>query len=222
MTYRIVVLIISSVKNNKLQNGEKTITSKIIKNISYLSTHWSKFFLLAAILLLSSCYYYPNEQVVTQPARNQQNSAAVTQIYFYPTKGQSTEQQSRDHYACYNWAVDQTGFDPSVSSIVPEQRVRVVPMPPPGHDTVIMSIAGAVLGALIAGPRHAGGGALMGAAGGAMAGAVSDASRAESARQMEEAYQNRNQARDLHKEKMALHFRRAMSACMEGRGYTVK
>ena len=146
----------------------------------------------------------------------------MTQIYFYPNKGQSTEQQSRDHYACYNWAVDQTGFDPSASSIILEQRVRVVPMPPPGQDTIIMSIAGAVLGALIGGPRHAAGGALIGAAGGAMAGAVSDISRQESARQLEEAYANSNQARDVHKEKKALAFRRAMSACLEGRGYTVK
>lgn len=198
------------------------MTTKTINNIGHTLPYWLIFFLIVPVFLLNSCYYYPNEQVITQPAQNQQNSTAVTQIYFYPTKGQSTEQQSRDHYACYNWAVDQTGFDPSVSSIVPEQRVRVVPMPPPGHDTVIMSIAGAVLGALIAGPRHAGGGALIGAAGGAMAGAVSDASRAESARQLEEAYQNRNLARDLHNEKMALQFRRAMSACMEGRGYTVK
>lgn len=188
-----------------------------------LSKSWGVFFLLP-VFLLSSCYYYPQEQVVTQtaPPSQNENIAAITQIYFYPNKGQSTEQQSRDHYACYNWAVDQTGFDPSASSIVPEQRVRVVPMPPPGHDTVAMSIAGAVLGALVAGPRHAGGGALIGAASGAMAGAISDASRAEAARQMEEAYQNRNQARDLRKEKKALQFRRAMSACMEGRGYTVK
>jgi hypothetical protein len=95
-------------------------------------------------------------------------------------------------------------------------------MPPPGQDTLAMSIAGAVLGALIAGPRHAGGGALIGAAGGAMAGMISDASRVEAARQMEEAYSNRNQGRDFHREKKALQFRRAMSACMEGRGYTVK
>jgi outer membrane lipoprotein SlyB len=159
--------------------------------------------------------------VVTQPAQDQ-NITAITQVYFYPNKGQSTQQQSRDHYACYNWAVDQTGFDPSTSSIVPEQRVRVVPMPPPGHDTVVMSIAGAVLGALIAGPRHAAGGALIGAASGAVVGASSDVSREESARQMEEAYANSNQARDVHKEKKALDFRRAMSACLEGRGYTVK
>lgn len=197
------------------------MNTKIINNISHALSYWLILFLLVSVFLLNSCYYYPSEQVVTQPSQAQ-NASAVTQIYFYPTKGQSTEQQSRDHYACYNWAVDQTGFDPSASSIVPEQRVRVVPMPPPGHDTVVMSIAGAVLGALIAGPRHAGGGALIGAASGAMAGAVSDATRAESARQLEEAYQNRNKGRDLHNEKMALQFRRAMSACMEGRGYTVK
>jgi hypothetical protein len=199
---------------------------KTMKNIFYnkkccLFKHWSMFLLLSAALLLNSCYYYPQEQVARQPVKDQ-NLTAITQIYFYPTNGQSTEQQSRDHYACYNWAMDQTGFDPSASSIAPEQRVRVVPMPPPGYDTVAMSIAGAVLGALIGGPYHAGEGALIGAAGGAMAGAAADVSRQEAARQMEEAYQNRDQARDLHKEKKALQFRRAMSACMEGRGYTVK
>ena len=197
------------------------MTINIFKKTSYLTEHWIKLLLLFAVLLLSSCYYYPNEQVVTQPAQDQ-NITAITQVYFYPNKGQSTQQQSRDHYACYNWAVDQTGFDPSTSSIVPEQRVRVVPMPPPGHDTGVMSIAGAVLGALIAGPRHAAGGALIGAASGAVVGASSDISREESARQMEEAYANSNQARDVHKEKKALDFRRAMSACLEGRGYTVK
>jgi hypothetical protein len=55
-----------------------------------------------------------------------------------------------------------------------------------------------------------------------MLGASSDISRQESARQMEEAYDNHNQARDVHKEKKALDFRRAMSACLEGRGYTVR
>lgn len=178
---------------------------------------------LAVALLVSACYYYPAEQVITQPKPvPDENITAITQIYFYPNNNQSSEQQSRDHYACYNWAIDQTGFDPGASAIDPQQRVRVVPMPPPGQDTITMSIAGAVLGALIGGPRHAVEGALIGSTYGALAGATSDLSRQEYARQMEEAYQNRNQARDLHKEKKALQFRRAMSACMEGRGYTVK
>ena len=189
--------------------------------IGRMKETWTIILSLAVIFALSSCYYYPQEQMVTRPSSDE-NVRAITQIYFYPNRNQSAELQSRDHYACYTWAMEQTGFDPSVSSIVPEQRVRVVPMPPPGQDTMAMSIAGAVLGALIAGPRHAGGGALIGAAGGAMAGMISDASRVEAARQMEEAYNNRNQGRDFRREKKALQFRRAMSACMEGRGYTVK
>ncbi len=176
---------------------------------------------VVAVSLVSACYYYPAEQVMTQPAPHD-NSTAITQIYFYPNNHQSAEQQSRDHYECYNWAVDQTGFDPAASTIEPQQRVRVVPMPPPGQDTVAMSIAGAVLGALIGGPRHAVQGAIIGSTYGALAGATSDMSRQEYARQMEEAYQNRSQARDFHKEKKALQFRHAMSACMEGNGYTVR
>ena len=182
------------------------------------------FFLI--IPLISSCYQTARNRVVAQPVPAgtsvNQNIAAITQVYFYPVKGQSTEQQSRDHYECYDWAMGQTGFDPSLSSIVPVQRVRVVPMPPPGHDTVVMSIAGAVLGALIAGPRHAAGGALIGAAGGAAAGAASDISRQQSTRQLEEAYDRSNEARDMQKEQKALNFRRAMSACLEGRGYSIK
>lgn len=84
----------------------------------------------------------------------------MTQVYFYPKTGQSTEQQSRDHYECYNWAVQQTRFDPSQLPVSLEQHVRVVPMPPPGYDTAALAVAGAVLGALVAGPRHAAGGAL--------------------------------------------------------------
>jgi hypothetical protein len=145
-----------------------------------------------------------------------------TQVYFYPKAGQTTEQQSRDHYDCYNWAVQQTGFDPGQSAIPKDQRVRVVPMPPPGYDTAAFAVAGAVLGALIGGPRHALGGALIGASGGAIAGAASDSARLETARQQEEAYAARDRALDPQLDEKASGFRRAMSACLEGRGYSVR
>jgi hypothetical protein len=95
-------------------------------------------------------------------------------------------------------------------------------MPPPGHDTATLAIAGAVLGALIGGPRHAVGGALIGASGGAIAGAASDSARMEAARQQEEAYASRDRAREAQLETKAFGFRRAMSACLEGRGYSVQ
>jgi hypothetical protein len=127
---------------------------------------WLLLFLTVSGLV--ACYPMP-ERVAPRPS--------LTQVYFYPLKGQTIEQQSRDHYECYDWAIKQTGFDPSLSPLPPEQRVRVVPLPPPGHDTAVYAIAGAVLGAILGGPRHAASGALIGAAGGATVGAASDSTR---------------------------------------------
>ena len=197
--------------------GKTMIRKHISKRcLSRVSIRLLVIFLIFALV---ACYPPTYREV---PSASQGSTAPMTQVYFYPKEGQTTEQQSRDHYECYNWAVQQTGFDPSQSSIPPEQRVKVVPMPPPGHDTAVLAITGAVLGALIAGPRHAGAGALIGAGSGAIAGAASDASRQQYTQQMEEAYVNRDQALDASYEAKANDFRHAMSACLEGRGYTVQ
>jgi outer membrane lipoprotein SlyB len=195
----------------------KLISQKTVKSLL-------RFLLFGFCLTLAACYP-ANNRVITKPVSDSEaakSNAALTQVYFYPKAGQSNEQQSRDQYDCYNWAIKQTGFDPGMTAMQPEQRVKVVPMPPPGHDTITLSIVGAVLGALIAGPRHAGGGALIGATAGAAAGAASDISRQEQAKQMEEAYYNRDKALNSQLEVKALDFRRAMGACLEGRGYSVK
>jgi hypothetical protein len=181
------------------------------------------FLLFLGALTLSACYQRPYQ--VSRPAPERVGPSPEmpsTQVYFYPKAGQTDGQQSRDHYECYNWAVKQTGFDPGQSSIPTDQRVRVVPMPPPGHDTATLAIAGAVLGALIGGPRYAGQGALIGAAGGAITGAASDAARQESARQMEALYDEQDRRRNAQLAEKVLLFRRAMSACLEGSGYSVR
>ena len=178
---------------------------------------------LLGLLLVTACAPASYRAI---PASGPSAAAArpkpLTQVYFYPQKGQAAEQQSRDHYECYNWAVSQTGFDPGQSAIPTDQRVRVVPMPPPGHDTAVMAIAGAVLGALIGGHRHAAEGAIIGATGGAIAGAASDSSRVEAAQRQQEAYNAQDRARDARLAEQSLGFRRAMSACLEGRGYSVR
>ena len=174
--------------------------------------------------VLVACCPAPYQQVVcpVNPNGGYSKAASLTQVYFYPREFKTTEQQSRDHYDCYIWAVKKTGFDPGQVPLQPEQRVRVVPMPPPGHDTAAFAIAGMVLGALFAGPRHSGQGALIGTVGGAIAGAASDSARQEQARQIEQAYNERDQRQNAQIEAKSLDFRRAMSACLEGRGYTVK
>jgi hypothetical protein len=37
----------------------------------------------------------------------------ASELYVYPLKKQSSEQQDKDRYECHRWAAQQTGFDPS-------------------------------------------------------------------------------------------------------------
>jgi hypothetical protein len=182
--------------------------------------------LTLVVLGLTACYYPGPQGVVVRPLPDSSATTVnvpVTPIYFYPKAGQTPVQQDRDRYECHNWAVSQTGFDPSMVFLPPDRRIAVVPMPAPGHDTAVLGVGGAVLGALIGGPRHALSGALIGGATGVVAGAVSDSARQESARQTEAAYNSRHdQARQAQLAGKTQEFRRAMSACLEGRGYNVQ
>jgi hypothetical protein len=144
----------------------------------------------------------------------------TTQVYVYPTGGQSAEQLSRDRYECYMWGVKQSGFDPSQTSLAPHQRVEVVPMPPSGSDTVAGAVTGAIIGAVIS--RDPGAGAVGGAILGGAAGAVSDGQREARAKQIQSRYDQRDGARVAKLEEQAGNYRRALTACLEGRGYTVK
>ena len=141
-----------------------------------------------------------------------------TTVYAYPENGQSADQQSRDRYECSLWAVHQTGFDPSAPNVPPEYRV-VASGPPPGTGTAIGAIAGAILGAAISGPYDTGAGAVFGGLTGAMIGSASDASRAEQS-EMEMNEQERQQAVAMAQK--ASDYRRALSACLSGRGYSVR
>jgi hypothetical protein len=146
----------------------------------------------------------------------------TTQVYVYPTGGQTQEQLNRDRYECYLWGVKQSGFDPSQTSLAPHQRVEVVPMPPAGTSTAAGAITGAVIGAVIAGPHDSGAGAVAGAILGGAAGAASDAQRQAQANRVQSRYDQREAARMAKLEEQASNYRRALTACLEGRGYTVK
>lgn len=180
--------------------------------------------LLAAALLLSACVrHQPVEVSEPEPAAAAPAAveASSTQVYFYPKAGQSAEQQDRDRYECYLWAVQQTGFDPSDPDLAPHQRVTVTPVPPVGHDTAVGAVTGAVIGAAVARPGEKAGGAVVGAIAGATIGAASDAARQQQARRVQEQYDREHAARTAQIERQAENYRRAMAACLEGRGYSV-
>jgi uncharacterized protein YcfJ len=93
-------------------------------------------------------------------------------------------------------------------------------MPPSGSSTVAGAVTGAVIGAVIA--RDPGAGAGGGALRGGAAGAVSDSQREARAKQIQGRYDAREGARVAKLEEQASNYRRALTACLEGRGYTVK
>lgn len=53
-----------------------------------------------------------SEAIVTAAA----SSSSSGEIYAYPAKGQSAEQQDRDYYDCHVWGVDKSDYDPSMEA----------------------------------------------------------------------------------------------------------
>ena len=47
-------------------------------------------------------------------ADDQDEGQGPGSLYVYPRNGQSEEQTAQDRFECHQWAVNQTGFDPTV------------------------------------------------------------------------------------------------------------
>jgi len=135
------------------------------------------------------------------------------QQFVYPSKGQTPEQQKKDEYECHQWAVNQTGVDPTKPA--PQQQAA----PPPPGTTATGSTRGA-------GARGAARGAVVGeivgddAGAGAAAGAV--AARSQSRRQNAATQQQASQQQQQAGQQQNASYGKARAACLEGRGYSVK
>ena len=148
-----------------------------------------------------------------QPPPPQVNS----DVYAYPMRNQPPEQQDRDHYECSIWSTQQTGFDPSAPGVPPQHQVHIVSGPPPGSGTAAGALTGAILGAAIAGPWRAPGGALAGAVVGGAIGTAAEASARQS-----QTVTVTDQRALAQIQQRAANYRRALSACLDARGYSVK
>jgi hypothetical protein len=155
-------------------------------------------------------------------------AAGAQDVFMYPARGQSQQQQDRDRYECHSWAVAQTGFDPSRASAAPAPPP---PPPPPQQEAPQGGLLrggarGAAIGAVggaIGG--DAGKGAAIGAATGAMIGGIRRREQMQRQAQQQSSYQqqqataqaNQSSANAAQRDK----YNRAMTACLQGRGYTV-
>lgn len=162
--------------------------------------------LLATGLILSACVTAPEQAAPTAQL------PPTPDVEFFPKHGQSQQQQDRDRYECHLWAVKKSGYDPGAEPRqprVPRQSART-----DGSGAVAGAIIGGALGAAST-RRHEDSGfnTALGAATGAMIGAAADEQRRRAAEQ--QAYM------EARMDERVLRYRRAMTACLEGRGYTV-
>lgn len=182
---------------------------------------WALFGALAALALASGCASSGANAGSGPPPAPPEPTG---QVYSYPTRGQSAERQERDRYECYQWSLRQTRFDPSVAPravSAPAPAARVVPVPPPGAGLLGGAIAGALIGAAVSCWDNQAAGAAWGAAAGALVGGLSDAWRVQQARELNSVYASRASATSSFDAREG-DFRRALSACLQGRGYTVQ
>jgi hypothetical protein len=131
------------------------------------------------------------------------------QIYAYPTKGQTPEQQTRDQQECIGWAVQQVGTSPYSSN---------------KGSGGSGSSGGTVAGGMV---RGAAGGAALGAVGGAIAGnagkgaAIGAGTGALFGGVKQHSNRKRNNQSNQGQQSNAA-YQRALGACLQGRGYSVQ
>ena len=136
-------------------------------------------------------------------------SMAAEELMIFPNVEQSPEQQEQDKFTCYNWAKDQSDFDP----LAPPTATA----PPPQEQAQRGGLLrGAARGAVVGGiAGDAGKGAAAGAAIGGMR--RQDQKRKEAAaREQWEQEQQRIYAENRNR------YNRAYAACLEGKDYTVR
>ncbi len=172
--------------------------------------------------------------LVLLPTASPSRAAEPTpsRLFIYPANGQAQVQLNQDRYECHDWARQQSSFDPTV---LPRPAAATAPTPtrvpvgsnPSAGATAKGTLAGAVVGGAVG--AHNGdtlGGAVLGAAVGSLAGGTIEMNG-----QLRAEREARDQARELAARRDAADqalaarradYRRAITACLEGRGYTVR
>ena len=140
-------------------------------------------------------------------------------LIVFPAKGQSQEQMEKDKSECFGWAKQETGFDPTQTQ-PPAQAAPAQSQGPQGAR-IKGAARGAAVGAVVGEIANddAGQGAAAGAVGGAMVGGMRSRDQKRQASQAQEEQKQQQDAVNVQKQS---DYNRAYSACMEGKGYTVK
>lgn len=150
-------------------------------------------------------------------------AAVADETYVFPAANQSAEQQKKDEYECYLWAVEQSGYDP-VASGKAESSLTTADSDNTSSESSGAGksmLGGAARGAVIA--EVSDGDAGKGAATGATLGLMKGKRRQQSQQEQERLEaEERARAEAEAREKLVSNYQRANAACLEGRNYVIK
>lgn len=182
-----------------------------------------------AILTMTAfaCGSYALAQAPVAAPSGQKTLAATMNVYAFPSKGQTPEQQSQDEAACYTYANQQTGTDPfalqkqaeaqAQQTEAAKQQAAQAGAGAGAKGAVKGAAAGAVIGEVAS--DDAGKGAATGAAVGVVAGRRrAKKAEAQATAQVE---QQGQQAQAATAEQLT-NFKKAFGVCLEAKSYMVK
>ncbi len=135
------------------------------------------------------------------------------EFMIFPNNDQSSEQQDQDKYDCYNWAKDQSGFDPMAPATATE--------PPPqqaaqkggaGRGLVRGAAVGAVFGSSSSDTKKAAGAGM----------AIGGMRRQDQKRKEQQAREQWEREQVQIYTENRNRYNRGYAACLEGKNYTVR
>ena len=181
---------------------------------SSLSNVVYKCFSSAAVFLI---FQYASAQQASLPDTSKMAYNGISnslKLYVFPAKNQSQQQQKTDEFECYKWAMEQTGIDPKNP---PKATLDSTKQGGRKGGAVSGAAKGAAAGAAI--------GAIAGDAGeGAAIGAVAGGLSGRRKKKAAEAQGEKQAQADVKNKEAEImnSYIKAFSACIEGKGYTIK
>ena len=167
------------------------------------------------------------------PAAPNSTLSSSLGLFVFPAQNQSGEKQAGDEWSCFGWAKTQTGIDPlnirPQAASAPVQGSAPSSSEPSTAGTVAKgTIGGAVAGTAIGAiAGDTGKGAAIGATVGLLGGGLAARRNADQAKAQQQLAQQQADAAATQQAEASVaqqkaSYNKAFSACMEGKGYTVK
>ncbi len=146
------------------------------------------------------------------------SEALSQELFIYPEKGQSAEQQEKDKFECYTWAKGNSGFDPMAppTATAPPPKKKAA-QGGAGRGALRGLAVGTAVGAI-----RGSGGKQSRAIGAAAGGLVGGMRRQDQKRQETAAQKSWEQEQVANYQRNRNNYNRAYGACLEGRSYTVR